>query len=63
MAVNVLRDASLLFHEHFADVLTSRLCFTRSEAQPTLFVDLARNEFVAVRVDDLMIVGSTSQLF
>ena len=40
-ALNGLRDASRLFHEHPADVLTSRLGFTRSEAQPTLFVDLA----------------------
>ena len=42
-----LRDASRLFHEHFAAVLTSRLGFTRSESQPTLFVDLARNVFIA----------------
>ena len=47
-ALNGLRDASRLFHEHFADVLTSRLGFTRSEAQPTLFVDLVRNVFIAV---------------
>ena len=32
-ALNGLRDASRLFHEHFADVLTSRLGFARSEAQ------------------------------
>ena len=57
-----LRDASRLFHEHFAAVLTSRLGFTRSEAQPTLFVDLARNLFIAVHVDDLIMVGSSSQL-
>ena len=52
-ALNGLRDASRLFHEHFAAVLTSRLGFTRSEAQPTLFVDLAHNDFIAVHVDDL----------
>ena len=50
------------FHEHFAAVLTSRLGFTRSVAQPTLFVDLARNVFIAVHVDDLIMVGSSSQL-
>ena len=61
-ALNGLRDASRLFHEHFADVLTSRLGFARSEAQPTLFVDLARNEFIAVHVDDLIMVGSSTQL-
>ena len=60
--LNGLRDASRLFHEHFAAVLTSRLCFTRSGAQPTLFVDLARNVFIAVHVDDLIMVGSSSQL-
>ena len=43
-------------------MLTSRLGFTRSEAQPTLFVDLARNVFIAVHVDDLIMVGSSSQL-
>ena len=58
-----LRDASRLFHEHFAAVLTSRLGFARSEAQPTLFVDLARNVFIAVHVDDLIMVGSSSQLY
>ena len=62
-ALNGLRDASRLFHEHFADVLTSRLGFTRSEAQPTLFVDLVRNVFIAVHVDDLIMVGSSSQLY
>ena len=41
-ALNDLRDASRLFHEHFAAVLTSQLGFTRSEAQPTLFVFLAQ---------------------
>ena len=61
-ALNSLRDASRLFHEHFAAVLTSRLGFTRSEAQPTLFVDLARNVFIAVHVDDLIMIGSSSQL-
>ena len=60
--LNGLRDASRLFHEHFAVVLTSRLGFTRSEAQPTLFVDLARNVFIAAHVDDLIMVGSSSQL-
>ena len=62
-ALNGLRDASRLFHEHFAAVLTSRLGFTRSEAQPTLFVDLARNVFIVVHVDDLNMVGSSSQLY
>ena len=62
-ALNGLTDASRLFHEHFAAVLTSRLGFTRSKAQPTLFVDLARNVFIAVHVDDLIMVGSSSQLF
>ena len=61
-ALNGLRDASRLFHEHFAAVLTSRLGFTRSEAQPTLFVDLARNVFIAAHVDDLIMVGSSSRL-
>ena len=61
-ALNCLRDASRLFHEHFAAVLTSRLGFTRSEVQPTLFVDLARTVFIAVHVDDLIMVGSSSQL-
>ena len=61
-ALNGLRDASRFFHEHFAAVLTSRLGFTRSEAQPTLFVDFARNVFIAVHVDDLIMVGSSSQL-
>ena len=61
-ALNGLRDATRLFHEHFAAVLTSRLGFTRSEAPPTLFVDLAGNVFIAVHVDDLIIVGSSSQL-
>ena len=59
--LNGLRDASRLLHEHFADVLTSRLGFTRSEAQPKLFVDLARNLFIAVHVDVLIMVGSSSQ--
>ena len=44
-------------------MLTSRLGFTRSEAQPTLFVDLAHNVFIAVHVDDLIMVGSSSQLY
>ena len=57
-ALNGLRDASRLFHEHFAAVLTSRLGFT----QPALYVDLARNEFIAMHVDDLIMVGSSSQL-
>ena len=60
--LNGLRDASRLFHEHFAAVLTSRLGFTQSESQPTLLVDLARNVFIAVHVDDLIMVGSSSQL-
>ena len=62
-ALNGLRDASRLFREHFSAVLTSRLGFTRSEAQPTLFVDLARNVFIVVHVDDLIMVGSSSQLY
>ena len=62
-ALNGLRDASRLFHEHFADVLTSRLGFTRSEAQPTLFVDLARYVFIAVHVENLIMVGSSSLLY
>ena len=57
-----LRDAARLFHKHFTAVLTSRLGFTRSEAQTTFFVDLARNVFIAVHVDDLIMVGSTLQL-
>ena len=61
-ALNGLRDASRLFHEHFTDVLTARLGFTQSEAQPTLYVDLARNVFIAVHVDDLIMVASSSQL-
>ena len=61
-ALDGLRDASRLSHEHFADVLTRRLGFTRSEAQPTLFVDLVRNVFITVHVDDLIMVGSSSQL-
>ena len=44
-----LRDAFRLFHEHFSAVLTSRLGFIRSKTQPTLFVDLARKVFIAVR--------------
>ena len=63
MALNGLKDASRLFHEHLADVLTSQLGFARSEAQPTLFVDLARNVFIAEHVDDLIMVGSSSQLY
>ena len=62
-ALNGLRDAPRLFHEHFAAVLTSGLGFTRSEAQPTLFVDLARNVFIAVHVNDWIMVGSSSQLY
>ena len=62
-ALNGLRNASRLFHEHFAAVLTSRLGFTQSEAQPTLFVDLVRNVYIAVHVDDLIMVGSSSQLY
>ena len=61
-ALNGLRYYSRLFHEHFADVLTSRIGFTRSEAHPTLFVDLARTVYIAVHVDDLIMVGSSSQL-
>ena len=61
-SLNGLRDASRLFHEHFAAVLTSRLGFTRSEAKPMLFVDLACNVFIPVHVNDLIMVGSSSQL-
>ena len=43
-------------------MLTSRLGFTR-QAQSTLFLDLARNVFIAVRVDVLIMVGSSSQLY
>ena len=57
-----MRDASRLFHEHFAYVLTARVGFTRSEAQPTLFVDIARNVVDAVHVDDL-VVGEMKQYF
>ena len=52
---NDLSGASRLFHEHFADVLTSRLGFTRSDAQPTPFVELALNAF-------LIMDGSSTQL-
>ena len=62
-ALNGLREASRLFHEHFAAVLTSRLGFTRSEAQPPLFVVLASNVFIAVHIDDLIMVRSSSQLY
>ena len=62
-ALNGLSDASRLFHEHFFVVLTSRLGFARSEAQPTPFVDLARNVFIAVHVEDLIMLGSSSQLY
>ena len=62
-ALNGLRDASRLFHEHFAAVLTSPLGFTRSDAQPILFVDLARTVFNAVHVDDVSTVSSSSQLY
>ena len=56
MAVNGLRDASRLFRD------TSLTCshhvgFRRSEAQPTLFMDLARSVFMAVPVEDLIMVG------
>ena len=58
-AVNGLRDAPRLFHEHFG----SRLGCARSEAHPTLFVDLARHVFSAAHVGDLIMIGSTSQLY
>ena len=48
---------------HFADVLASRLGFTRSQAQPTLFVDLAHNGLIAAHVADLIMVGPSSQLY
>ena len=35
---------------------------TRSDAQPTLFVDLARTLFIAAHVDGLIMVRSSSQL-
>ncbi len=35
--LNGLKDASRFLYEHFVDVLTSRLGFSRSETQPTLF--------------------------
>ena len=41
-------------------MLTSRLGFTRS---PTFFVDLARNVFIAVHVDGVIMVGSSPQLY
>ena len=44
-------------------MLTSRLDLTRSEAQPTRFVDLSRNVFIAVHVNDLIMVDSRSQLY
>ena len=59
-ALNGLRDASRLFYENFAEVLTSRLGSTRSEAQLNLFVDLARTLFIAGHVDDFIMVGSVS---
>ena len=43
-------------------MLTSQPGSARSEAQPTLFADLSRNVFIAVHVDDLIVVGSNSQL-
>ena len=46
MALIGLRDGSRLFHEHFADVFTSRLGFTRSDATSTLFVEHVRNVFI-----------------
>ena len=58
---NCLRNVSRLFHEHFADVPTSRLGFTRSDVQLKLSVDSARNVFIAMHVDDLIVVGSSSQ--
>ena len=44
-------------------VLASRLVFTLSDAQPTLFTDLVRIVFVAVSVINLIMVGSISQLY
>ena len=44
-------------------MLTSRLVFARSDAQLRLFVDLARTVFIALHVDDLIMVGSSSQLY
>ena len=43
-------------------MLTSRLGFARSDAQPALFVDHARSVFIVVHVDGLIVVGSGSQL-
>ena len=51
-----LRGASRLFHEDFVDALT-RQGFTRSDAQPTLLVDHVRSVFIAVHVDDLLVVS------
>ena len=61
-ALSGVRDASRLRHEHFADVLTPRHGFTRSEAQPTRFVHLVRYVFNAVHIDDLIMARSSSQL-
>ena len=61
-ALTDLRDVSRLFNERVA-VLTSRLDFARSEVQSTLFVDLTRSVFIAVHVDDLIMIGSSSQLY
>ena len=44
-------------------MFTARLGLTRSEAQLTPFVDLARNVFIAVHVDGLIRVDSSSQLY
>ena len=59
-ALNGLRDASRLFHELLS--CSPRDSDSRSEAQPTLYVDLASNVFIAVHVD-LIMVGPSSQLY
>ena len=55
-ALNGLRDASRLFCEHFAAV-ACELGFERSKVQPTLFTQ-ASGVFLAIHVDDLLLVGS-----
>ena len=57
-----LEDVPRLFNKHSASVFTSRFGFTQLEKQPTLVVDLARNVFPSLHVDDLIMVCSSSQL-
>ena len=54
------KDLTIWFGVALMD--TPTLGFTRSDAQATLFVDLARNVFIAVHVDDFTVVVSSSQL-